>query len=51
MERPESDETMVVDYAASESHLQATNNSNDVNIVGADDTGVVAGTSHVIGKV
>ncbi|CAH8583751.1 unnamed protein product [Schistosoma bovis] len=51
MERPEPDETMVVDYAASESHLQATNNSNDVNIVGADDTGVVAGTSHVIGKV
>ncbi|CAH8588877.1 unnamed protein product [Schistosoma bovis] len=51
MERPEPDETMVVDYAASESHLQAINNSNDVNIVGADDTGVVAGTSHVIGKV
>ncbi|CAI2730880.1 unnamed protein product [Schistosoma spindalis] len=51
MERPEPDETMVVDYSASESHLQATNNRNDVDNVGAGDTSVVAESSHVIGKV
>uniref|UniRef100_A0A5K4F1C0 Anaphase-promoting complex subunit 4 n=1 Tax=Schistosoma mansoni TaxID=6183 RepID=A0A5K4F1C0_SCHMA len=48
MERPEPDETMVVDDSANESHLQATNNGNNV---GVGDTGVVAETSRVIGKV